>query len=115
MARAERVVFRLVATQKPAQTPKLLNGVQLITASSEDLVCIGLVPYIPDQPVIWRVKDVMHRDRQLDSAKACTGMPADPGTRVDDELPHFIGDLLQVLDPQLPQIGRGNLSQIKIA
>ena len=64
------------------------------------------MPDVPHQTVAGRIKNVMHRHRQLDRTKARTRMAADQRTRVDDELAHLIGDLLQILDLKLPQIVR---------
>jgi hypothetical protein len=47
----------------------------------------------------------MHRDGELDRSKRSSRVAADTRASVDDELANFVGDLLQILNPKLPQIG----------
>jgi hypothetical protein len=106
MTRAERVVFRLVTTKKSGQSTKLLEGVKLITATRQYLVGVSLVADIPDEPVVWGIKNVVHRHGQLDGAEAGARVTADAGTRVYDELANLVSDFLQVFDPQTTKVGR---------
>ena len=71
---------------------------KLVAAAGQDLVCVSLVADIPDEPVVRRVENVMHRDRQLDRTEARSRVAADARAGVDDELTNLVGDLLQVLD-----------------
>jgi hypothetical protein len=48
----------------------------------------------------------MHRDSQLDGTERGTGVPAHARACINDELPDLIGDFLQVIDPELSEIGR---------
>jgi len=48
----------------------------------------------------------MHRYGKLYSAEAGTCVAADTRTCIDDELPDFVGNLLQVLDAKLTKVGR---------
>ncbi len=103
---AERVVFRLVTAKKSAQSAKLFDRVKLVAPSGEDLVRICLMPDVPDKPIVRSVKNIVHRDRKLDSAQRCSGVSADTRASIDNELPNLVGDLLQVLNTQLAKIGR---------
>jgi hypothetical protein len=48
----------------------------------------------------------MHRHSQLDRAQARTRVAANPRARIDYELPHLVGNFLQVFDAKLSQISR---------
>ena len=54
-----------------------------VAAAGEDLVRVGLMADVPDQPVVRRVEDVVQRHRQLDHAQAGTEMAAGHRHRVD--------------------------------
>ena len=54
---------------KGARPPILLDGVQLLAPAGQHLVRIGLVPDVPDQPVIGRVEHIMQRNREFDRAQ----------------------------------------------
>jgi hypothetical protein len=52
-------------------------------------VRIGLVADVPDQPVAWRVEQIMQRDGKLDDAKASAQMAAGDRDRVNQLLPEL--------------------------
>ena len=99
MGGAERVVFALGALGEAGEPAALAQRADAVAAAGEDLVRIGLVADVPDQPVGRRVEDVMQRHRQLDHAEAGAKMTAGDGDGVDRLLPQFVGDL-----PQLARI-----------
>jgi hypothetical protein len=107
MPGTERIVFGLGPTKETTQSTVLFDRVKLVAAAGQYLVCVCLMADIPNEPVSWRVENVMHRDGQLDGAEGCAGVASDPGTGVDYELPDLVRDLLKVLDPKLAKIGRG--------
>src|ERR1700682_935731 len=59
VARAKRVVFRLVAAQKAADASILFDGRQLLATSGKNLMSISLVAHVPNQAVVRRVERVM--------------------------------------------------------
>ena len=59
----------------------LAQRADAVAAAGQDLVRIGLVADIPDQPVVRRVEDVVQRDRQLDDAEAGAEMAAGDARR----------------------------------
>ena len=65
---AERVVFAFGPLGEAGQAAALAQGADAIAAAGEDLVRIGLMADIPDQPVARRVEHIMQRHRQLDDA-----------------------------------------------
>ena len=94
MPRAKGVVFRFVTPQKTAQSARLFDCVQFVSPAGQYLVRIGLMPDIPDKPVVRRIENVMHRHGKFDGAKARAGVPAHTRTRFDDKGAQFIGDFL---------------------
>ncbi len=77
MRRAERIVFALAALGEAVQPALLADGADAVAAAGQDLMGIGLMADIPDQPVGRGVENVMKRDGQLDDAEACAQMAAD--------------------------------------
>ena len=65
---------------KPAA---LAQRADAVAAPGQDLVRVGLVADVPDQPVARRVEDVVQRDRQLDHAEPGAEMAAGHRNRVD--------------------------------
>ncbi len=97
VAGTKGVVLRLVTPQEAAQTAVLLDRVQFITTSRQDLMCIGLMPDVPYKFVVGGIEYVMHRNRQLYGTKRRAGVSAYTGAGVDNELSDLVGDLLKVL------------------
>ncbi len=106
MRRAERVVFALAALGEAGQAAALAQGADAVAPAGQDLMRIGLVADIPDQPVIGRIEDVVQRHRQLDDAKARAQMSAGDRHRLDGLPTQLVGELPQVRFRQLPQLVR---------
>ena len=83
MRRAERVVFALGALGEAGEPARLAQRADAVAPAGQDLVRIGLVADVPDQPVARRVEDVVERDRQLDHAEAGAEMAAGDRDRGD--------------------------------
>src|SRR6185295_5277889 len=66
---AEGVVFALGARRKWCQAAALLDGVEPVAPAGQHLVRVGLVPDVPDQPVVGRVEYVVERHGELDRAE----------------------------------------------
>ena len=62
---------------------------------------------VPDQAVARRVENVMERHRQFDDAKPGTEMAAGLRHRVDEIGAQLVGDLLETIGIEPPQLGRG--------
>ena len=58
MRRAERVVFALGALGEAGQAAALAQGADAVAPAGQDLVRIGLVADVPDQPVVRRVEEL---------------------------------------------------------
>jgi hypothetical protein len=107
VARTERVVLGLSAPEKSAQASVLFDRRKLVAASGEDLVCICLMPDIPDQPIPRCVENVMHRDGELDGSKRGSRVATDPRACIDDKLTNLVSDFLEVFDTKLAKVCRG--------
>ena len=83
MRRAERVVFALGALGEARQAAALAQRADAVAPAGQDLVRIGLVADVPDQPVARRVEHVMQRHGQLDHAETGAQMAAGHRDRVD--------------------------------
>ncbi len=97
VTRTKGIVFRLISPQKPREAAVLLDRVKLVTTTRQDLVSIGLMSNVPDQSIIRRIENVMHRHSQFDRTEARPGVPADLRTSIYDKLPDLISNFLQVL------------------
>ena len=83
MSGAERVVLALGTTREAGQAAALANGANAVAPAGEDLVRIGLMADIPDQPVARRVEHRMEGNRQLDHAERGAEVAAGDGNRID--------------------------------
>ena len=89
VAGTEGIVFALAAPRKPGQTILMTQTGHLIPSPGQDLVWIGLVPHIPDQPVPGCVEDVMQRDGQFHHTQTRRQVSAGTGYGVDQETAQF--------------------------
>ncbi len=97
MRGAERVIFAFGALGEAGQAAALPQRADAVAPAGENLVRVGLVADVPDQPVSRRVKDIVERDCQLDDAKPRTEMAAGPGDGVDHLVAQLIGELPELL------------------
>ena len=59
MTDPERVVLALVALRKRRDTAFLAHRMDPIASARKNLVRIGLVAYVPDDPILGRVVQIM--------------------------------------------------------
>src|SRR2546427_9162773 len=104
MTGAKRVVFRLVATQKAANAPILLDGRQQIATARQNLVRVCLVTNIPDQAIMGRIESVVKRDRELNGTQRRACVPAYARHSLQNILTDFVGDPLKIVDWKLAKI-----------
>src|SRR5215468_1513878 len=97
MRRPEAVVFALRPLGKAGETAALAESPDLVPPGGQDLVRIGLMADIPDQPVARRVEEIMERDGKLDDAEPCPKMPPSHGHRADRLGPQLVGNLAELL------------------
>ena len=106
MGGAERVVFALRALGEAGESPALAQRVDAIAPTGEDLVRIGLMADVPDQPVARRVEDVVQRDGELDHAEPGAEVAAGDRNGADRFRAQLVGELAQVAQLQLADVGR---------
>ena len=83
MRGAERVVFALGALGEAGEAVALAQRADAVAASGQDLVRIGLMADVPNQPVVRRIENIMQRDGELDHAEAGAEMAAGRRDSVD--------------------------------
>ena len=93
MGGAERIVFAFGPLGETRQAVRLADGPDAVATAGEDLVWIGLMADVPDDPVARRVEDVMQRARQLDDAQSGAEMAPGRRHRIDHLGAKFIGEL----------------------
>ena len=69
MTTGKRVIFALHRSGERTDTMKTTVGVELVTTTGQNLVTVGLVPYIPDNTVFRGVVNVVQRHSDLYNAK----------------------------------------------
>ncbi len=95
MADAEAVVVALAALGEAGEAVFLAQGGHAIAPPGQDLVRVGLVADVPDQPVGGGVEDVVQTDRQLDHAEPGREMTAGLRDGVDEIAPQLVDDRRQ--------------------
>ena len=103
--RTERVVFAFDAPREARQAAALAQRTDALAPAGQNLVRIGLVADVPDEPIVRRVEHVMKRDGQLDHAEPGAKMAARHGYGFDQLVAKLVCDL--------PQLGFGQGAQIR--
>ena len=110
MRRAERIVFALAALGEARKPAALPDRADTVAPAGEDLVGIGLMANVPDQPVIGCVEHVVDRHGQFDHAKARAEVPARLADGRDHFRAQFIGQLSQLGGIELAKfVGRTDI------
>jgi hypothetical protein len=107
MSGAERVVFALGALGEARQPAAHAQRADAVAPAGEDLVRIGLMADVPDQPVARRVEHVVQRNGQLDHAEPGAQVPAGDGNGRNRLLAQLVGELAQLILGKPTQIVRG--------
>ena len=106
MRGAERVVFALGALGEAGQPAAHAQRADAVAPAGEDLVRIGLMADVPDEPVARRVEHVVQRDGQFDDAEPGAEMAAGHRDRRDRLLAQLVGELAQLVLGEPAQIFR---------
>src|SRR5262249_19825168 len=80
-----------------SETTVLADRAQLVSPARQDLVGIGLVADIPQNLVLRAVKQGVQGNGQLACAEVRAEVSADLADRVDDVLPHLLGEPRELL------------------
>ena len=94
--RAERIVFALAALGEAGEAAAHAQGADAVAPAGDDLVRIGLVADVPDQPVARRVEHIMERDGELDHAEPGAEMAAGHRDRRDRLGAQLVGELAEL-------------------
>ena len=97
MAGAEGVVFALVALAEAGQASRLAERADAVAAPGQNLVGVGLVAHVPDQPVVGRIEHMMQGNGELDHAQTCAEMASGDRDRVDGLLAQLLRQLRQLV------------------
>jgi hypothetical protein len=92
----DHIVFRLVSRRVPGKTALLPELVEPAPPAGEDLVDVGLVPCIPDDPVARRFENPVQGDGELDDAEVRAEATAGPEDFLNEEIPDLAGHEYQV-------------------
>ena len=106
MADIERVVGALRPLREAAEAALLAQRGKLFLAAGYDLVRVGLMADIPDQPVLRCVEDAVQRERQFHGAQRRSQVPAGDRDRGDDQVTDFPGQFLKLRNGKSAQVGR---------
>ncbi|MGY4607355.1 hypothetical protein ACVW16_005767 [Bradyrhizobium sp. USDA 4474] len=106
MRGAERIVVALGALGEAGQATAGAECADAVAPSGQDLVRVGLMADVPDQPVTRGIEDVVDRGGQLDHAEARAEVTAGHRDGVDGLLTQLVGDLANLLDLELAQVFR---------
>src|ERR1700730_8666770 len=106
MADAEGVVLALGPARERRQPSALLDGRELLAPPGQNLVRIGLMAYIPDQPIVGCLVHIMQCHREFDGAESRGKMPAARADALDQKLSQFCRQRRQLVDWQPAQSGR---------
>ena len=97
MRRAEWIVLAFAPLGETVEPAALADGANLVTPPGQDLVRLGLVAHIPDQPVARCVEHIMQRHGEFDDAEAAAEMAASFRRGRDDFGPELGSDAGQIL------------------
>ena len=92
MRGAEGIELALAALGEAGKPAGRAQRVDAVTAARQDLVRVGLMSHVPNQPIARRVEDVVQRHRQLDDAEARAEVAARPGDRANGFRTQFISN-----------------------
>ena len=91
MTRAKGVIRTFGSLGKTTESIELAVGTKGRPASRQDFMTISLVTNIPDQSVVWRIKDPVQGDGQFNHPQTGTEMPPFFSHGFNNELPQLLG------------------------
>jgi hypothetical protein len=106
MGGAERVVLALRPLGEAGQAAALAQRADAVAPAGDDLVRIGLVADVPDQPVGRGVEHIVQRNGELDHAEPGAEVAAGHRDGIDHLQAELVGELAQVGGIELAQVDR---------
>ena len=100
MSADKGIIFALLGRGERANAVKLTIGAELLTTTRQNLVSVCLMPYIPHDTVLRRIKYIMQGHRQLHHTEARCQMAWINRKLLYYVLTQLIADLRQVLGLQ---------------
>ena len=112
MPSSKGIILTLSWNREARESTPRPQAVEVAPTSSEDLVHIGLVSYIPHDAVFGGVEDIMHCHGDLHCSEICTEMTWYHGERGEHKATNLGTERRQLVGAKLPQIV-GTLYRIK--
>jgi hypothetical protein len=106
VAAVEDVVLALRSPGEAADAVDLTERSEAVEPAGQQLVGVGLVAGVPDDPVARRVEDPVQGDRQLDDAERLAEVAAGLRDGRDDGLPDLGGEGRELTLGQAAQVAR---------
>ena len=100
------VVRALLARGKSRESSRLTQGLEVVGATGDQLMRVGLVARVPDNRVTRALENTVQGQRQLDHAQIRGQMTAVGLNRIDDLRADFIGQRSHLVGGKPTQIGR---------
>ena len=97
---------RLAPPREAADAAELAERPEPLEAAGQELVRIGLVAGVPDDPVARRLEQPVERDRELDDAEAAAEVAAGRRDGRDDRLADLGGEPVELGGGQAAEVGR---------
>ena len=104
VAAVEHVVLAFRAAREAADAIDLAERAEPVHAAREELVRVGLVPGVPDDPICRRVQQAVQGDRDLDDAEARAEVATGLGDGRDDRVADLPRECLELLLRQAAQV-----------
>ena len=92
--------------REAADAIDLAEGAESLEPAREELVGVGLVACVPDDPILRRVEQAVERDRDLDDAERRAEVAARLGDGRDDRVPDLLRQVLELGLGQPLEVGR---------
>ena len=105
VAAVEHVVRRLGASREAADAVELAQRPEPLEPAGQQLVRVGLVAGVPDDPVARRLEQPVERDRQLDDAERRAEVAAGVRDGPDDRLADLDRQLRELDLVEAAQVG----------
>ena len=106
------VVLGLAAVGVAGQAALLTQRIELVCATREHLVHVGLVRGVEDDRIIGRVEGAVQRDGELHDAQIWAQVTAGGGDLLNEQRTHLVRELTQLLRGEVLQIA-GRFHQIQ--
>ncbi len=98
------VVLALGLVRVAGEPTAAAQQVEAVLPAGHDLVHVGLVAGVEQDPVLGRVEDPVQRQRELDHTEVGAEVPAGAGHLGDQEVPDLGGEHVQLLAREAPEV-----------